>query len=112
MKRPLLLFCLLPCLSAAPDPQRWSATAEGAAVKVKNAAKELESTAAKVREEGRIGWLPVLRSQAEELQRRAELFERLSGATPVEEEAPVPPDGKATGSPAAPTAPGSSPSAG
>ena len=109
MKRVLLLACLLPCISAAPEPQRWSSTAEGAAVKLKNAAKDLEVTAAKIRGQGRMGWLPVLRSQAEELQRRAEIFERLA-VIPQEGAAadPPPPGGSATDLPTPPTAPGSS----
>ena len=58
---------------------KWSAAAEGAAVKLKNAARDLAETAAKVREDGRIGWLPVIRSQSDEVARRAELLERLMG---------------------------------
>jgi len=107
----LLLTCLLPCLSAAPDPQRWSATAEGAAVKLKNAAKDLEATSAKIGAQGRLGWLPVLRSQAEEVQRRAEIFERLA-LSPQEAEGvdpPLPRPGEtATDLPTEPTVPGSS----
>lgn len=113
MKRLLLLGCLLPCLSAAPDPQRWSATAEGAAVKLKNAAKDLELTSARVRTQGRPGWLPVLRSQAEELERRAEIFERLVlSSREGEAGAPPLPDGSATAPPAPPIVPGSSASGG
>lgn len=56
---------------------KWSSQAEGAAVNIKNSAQALATTAAQIQAEGRIGHLPVLRSQAEELARRAELFERI-----------------------------------
>lgn len=111
MKRLLLAACLLPCISAAPDPLRWSSTAEGAAVKFKNAAKDLELTCEKVRIQGRLGWLPVLRSQAEELERRADIFERLALSQREGEavDPPLPrPDGSATDLPTPPIAPGSS----
>lgn len=53
--------------------------------KAEKAARELAATAEKVKTDGRIGWLPVLRSQADEVARRAELFERITGG---EQEAP------------------------
>ena len=61
-----------------PVALKWSAAAEGGAVKLKIAAQDLARTAEQVKAAGRIGWLPVLRSQADELVRRAELLERLT----------------------------------
>lgn len=85
MRRLLPLWILLAGAAWAADLDqatlKWSAAAEGAAVKLKNAALELKATAENVQAEGRIGWLPVLRSQADEVARRAELLERLSGET-------------------------------
>ena len=71
---------------------KWSAAAEGAAVKLKNAARDLAGTAAKVEAEGRIGWLPVLRSQADEVARRAELLERLTGGEAEASDSPEAPE--------------------
>jgi hypothetical protein len=83
-----LIWFFLVAYAAAPDQEqlKWSAQAEGAAVKLKLQAKDLQSWAQRVEVEGRPGWLPALRSSARELVRRAELFERI-----VSEPAPTSP---------------------
>lgn len=67
----------VPATGISQEQLKWSAQAEGAAVKLKLQADDLGAWARRVQDEGRIGWLPVLRSSASELVRRAELLERI-----------------------------------
>lgn len=81
------------------DRLKWSAQAEGAAVKLKLQAQDLGEWSRRVGEEGRIGWLPVLRSSASELVRRAELLERVVSVEKAGLQNPVPgaPEGEQPG---------------
>ena len=62
--------------------------AEGAALKLGTAARQLARTAEEIATDGRIGRLSVLRSDADELVRRAETLARMS-AEPLPTEVPV-----------------------
>lgn len=73
-------------VAGAGDPQAdllaWAVQAENAAINVKQAAATLRDTAAEVAAEGRIGRMWLLREQADELYRRAELLERVLEVAP------------------------------
>lgn len=56
----------------------WDAAAEGAALKVGTAARQLARTAAEIAVDGRIGRLSVLRSDADELVRRADALAKMA----------------------------------
>ena len=68
---------------AAPSP--WSGPAESAALKVGTTARQLAQSAGRVSGEGRIGRLTVLRTDADDLVKRADALARLT-------EAPLPPE--------------------
>lgn len=56
----------------------WDGLAEGAALKLGTAARQLARTADEIGRAGRIGRLSLLRSDAEELVRRADALARMS----------------------------------
>ncbi len=62
----------------ARAPSAWDGLAESAALKVGVAARQLARTAGDIGGEGRIGRLSVLRSDAEDLVRRADALARRS----------------------------------
>lgn len=74
-----------PATPAAP-PSAEDAIAEGAALKVGAAARQLAETAEAIARDGKIGRLSVLRADADELARRADLLVRATA--PVDEGAP------------------------
>ena len=62
----------------AREASVWDGMAEGAALKVGTAARQLGRTAEAIAREGRIGRLSVLRSDADELARRADALARMA----------------------------------
>ena len=81
----------------------WDGIAENAALKVGTTARQLARTASDIGATGWIGGLSVLRSDAEELVRRADALARMT-TVPLPEE-PLPTAEEAAGDGAAPTAP-------
>jgi hypothetical protein len=79
----------------ARAPSSWDGLAESAALKVGAAARQLAATAGTIGGAGRVGHLSVLRSDAEELVRRADTLARMAQEplpeeAEAEERAPVP----------------------
>ena len=90
----------------ARAPSAWDGLAESAALKIGTAARQLARTAGDVGGAGRIGALSAMRSDAEELVRRADALARMAqeplpedieartpsrGALPATGPAPAPP---------------------
>ncbi len=73
-----LLLSLLAGSAAARTPSVWDGMAEGAALKLGVAARQLARTAHGIGADGRIGSLSLLRSDAEEVVRRADALTKMA----------------------------------
>jgi cobalamin biosynthesis protein CobD/CbiB len=74
----LALGAALATRASAREASVWDGMAEGAALKLGTAARQLGRTAESIAGDGRIGRLSVLRSDAEELVRRADALARMA----------------------------------
>lgn len=72
-----MLLVWIALLSAA-EPAPEDALAEGAALKLGLAARQLADTGQRIAQDGRVGHLSALRGDADELVRRADMLVRLT----------------------------------